>query len=751
MRISVSLRTALITFVFIMLLSAGCSTSGADTPGVTQQPPTPKPSAEATQPQPVETSTPTENNIKPNTATATPLATTEPTYIYTDRLEPGWGEWSWDITVDYQVSDPVYQGEYALSVTPARAWAGWGAWLDEGLDTTSYAYLKIAMRATHKDEWYIVYLQNRNGDVLSQDGYPINPPVDGWQEFQIPLNELGAAYTQVYGIRIMNSADFLGTYYLDEIGFGGSAPPPTATPTSAPQDVQLSVDASQPINQFSNEMLGVALVNWEHSWGKYFPADVPDLAEAFKAANVGVIRYAGGLWANWVGWERLPQREPYTEWQPDRANYAPQFADLVNPNLTYSFHYGQNEIDNLALFSQQTGAEIMIQVNVSANDPYMWADLLHYTNVENDYQFKYWELGNEIDLETSQENETGMDAAAYQARVRVYAEALHAVDPGIVIVAGVPASGHDIVGSNWAEGVSDMSRYLYAAVDAGADALSYHWYQTCNSAGDPEALTVWEWPLSPGQDGIADPSENWRHSYSRIWSQIGPERVQNEVIPAGSSMPQGITELNVDACDFDAAPQNSNHLNAVWMSDVLGRLAYNGLDFATWYTGYGNQGQGYPMVFSVEDYYPETVYLRPAYYTLFLYGNYFGDQLVASASSNEADISIWASTDSDDPGKLKIIVTNISNSIIHANVDLAGFSANAGEKFVLSNPNPLAMTEQSNGQNHGSTINGFTLAAASITHAVNQITGVPVSIEGHSLMETFAPYTVTAIILEAGD
>ncbi|MFN2198992.1 MAG: hypothetical protein ACK2UW_22935 [Anaerolineales bacterium] len=532
----------------------------------------------------------------------------------------------------------------------------------------------------------------------------------------------------------------------------GSGPAPTPTPSPPPTSgLQLSVDASQPINQFSNEMLGVALVNWEHSWGKYFPADVPHLAEVFEAANVGVIRYAGGLWANWVGWERLPQREPYTEWQPNPNNYSTQFGSLVNTNLTYAFHYGKDEIDNLALFSQQTGAEIMIQVNVSMNDPYMWADLLRYANIENNYDFKYWELGNELDLEFSQGGEAGMDAATYQARVNNYAAVLRSVDPTIKIVGGVSASGHDIVASNWAWGVSDMSRYLYAAVDAGADALSYHWYQACNSGGNPDALTIWEWELSPGQDGIADPYENWRNTYSRIWSQIGPERVQNEVIPAGSSMPQGITELNVDACDFDAAPQNSNHLNAVWMSDVLGRLAYNGLDFATWYTGYGNQGQGYPMVFSVEDYYPETVYLRPAYYTFFLYGNYFGDQLVASSSSQEGDISIWASTDSQDPGTLKLIVTNISGSTASAAIDITGFSPVSGSKFVLSNPNPLDMTDQSNGQNHGTTINGFTLEAANITDAVNQIQGTPVAVQGNSLTETFDPYTVTAIILRSGN
>lgn len=88
----------------------------------------------------------------------------------------------------------------------------------------------------------------------------------------------------------------------------------------------------------------------------------------------------------------------------------------MDTQLTYAFHYGIDEIDNLALFSQQSGAEVIIQVNVSNNDPYMWADMLRYTNIENDYNFKYWELGNELDHESSQGSEAGMDAATYQAR-----------------------------------------------------------------------------------------------------------------------------------------------------------------------------------------------------------------------------------------------------------------------------------------------------------------------------------------------
>jgi hypothetical protein len=116
-------------------------------------------------------------------------------------------------------------------------------------------------------------------------------------------------------------------------------------------------------------------------------------------------------------------------------------------------------------------------------------------------------------------------------------------------------------------------------------------------------------------------------------------------------MPQGITELNYDACDFEVAPQNSNHMNALWAADVIGRLAYYGLDYLTWYQGYGTPDQGYPMInWTPSDIAPTGIVLRPTYYTFFMYGNYFGDQLLQSSSTDDPELTVYASRDTDDPG-----------------------------------------------------------------------------------------------------
>jgi hypothetical protein len=335
----------------------------------------------------------------------------------------------------------------------------------------------------------------------------------------------------------------------------------------------LTVDATKSIRPFTHLMLGQALVNWEHSWGKPFPNEVPGLSATMKTEGVGIIRYAGGLWANYVGFDRTLQRTPYTNW-------------TKNGN-TYSFTYGTDELDSLNKFADNIGADVMIQVDIAQNDPTMWADMVKYVNIEKGYNFKYWEFGNEFDVDTA----LNITPEIYAARTSAYIEAMKDVDPSIHIVSGVPGTAADAPRQGWNDSITDLSHYMTLTAPIVTpkgrkiDELSYHWYQACNSTSVTDLL---QYQFS----GLATTS--WRNSYSRIWSQIAPSRVNTEIIGA-NPFKQGITELNFDACNYDNTT-NGNHLNALWVSDILGRLSYNGLDFVTWYEGYGTQGysQIYP-------------------------------------------------------------------------------------------------------------------------------------------------------------
>jgi hypothetical protein len=488
-------------------------------------------------------------------------------------------------------------------------------------------------------------------------------------------------------------------------------------------------------------MLGVAMVNWEHSWGKPFPGEVPGLGQAYKAAHVGLIRYAGGSWVNSVGWERLPQRTPYTAWSPTKDNYHQNFKNEIDVNEVYYFHYGSNEIDSLAHLASEAGAKIMIQVNIRNDDPAMWADMVHYANIEKQYGFKYWEIGNEFDLDQG----LGIDPNEYASRLARYIDAMKAVDPEIIIVGGVPASAHDAPRQGWSDAVTDMSHYLIesakltTATGRKIDSLSYHWYQN-GSTDSIEDIIRWKWP------GIDRTS--WRNSYSRIWSEIAPSRVKEEILtPYIPGALQGITELNFDATDFDQAPQESNHMTAVWMADCLGRLAYNGLDYVTWYEGFGSPYQGYPMIVREPDTDSYTeIRLRPTYYVTYMYGNYFGDRLVETSSGMPNNLSAWASTDTRDPDTLKLMITNISSDTITAPLVIQGFSAGSGEYYQLTSTDPENMSNASNLGSAWTTINGHKLIDMDVS--TSRISSRELNI--HDLQLSFPPYSVTAVILRAG-
>ena len=374
-----------------------------------------------------------------------------------------------------------------------------------------------------------------------------------------------------------------------------------SSPLIPSQDV-LTVNYPVVKHPFTSKILGVNFVNWEHSWGKPNVNQVKGLAEALKAANVGLIRYAGGNWSNSVGWERATARTPYTGW-PDAKNGP------------YWFQYNPDEIDSVAALAHSIGADVLIEVNISTNDPAMWADLVKYTNVEHNYGFKYWELGNELDT-----NKSAPNPDEYVQRAGSYIDAMMDVDPSINITAAGVATPYDGPRLGYDDKITSLSAYLTKANNLVSpkgrkiQALSYHWYPTCNSTSEAD-LTRYAW------DGLADNS--WRNYYSRKELDLMPERIVSEI--TNNSIPQGVTEFNFDSCNYDN-PMNGNFLNALWTTDTLGRLAYNGVDFVTRWEGYG--AQAFSLIYANDSLNPTQLYARPAYYAYLMYARYFGNQMV---------------------------------------------------------------------------------------------------------------------------
>lgn len=533
-----------------------------------------------------------------------------------------------------------------------------------------------------------------------------------------------------------NSASGGSYLQFNQSSSGGACPAGQVgtPPNCLPANQVLGVNAGSVIRPFDKKIKGISLANWTfgRNWGKPFVGQVQGLRQAVQAIDPGIIRYAGGLWANYVGFDRnRTQLTPYTEWS--------------SGGQTYYFNYGTDELADLDAFAKSVNADVMIQVNVSNNNPAMWADLVRYAQERGFTSFKYYELGNELDLEVFNGNSSGISSQVYAQRVAAYQTAMLAVNPGIKIVGGVPAAATDVFRTSFQGGGNQISQYITLGLPASRtagrdwDAASIHWYQTSDSVS-PEDVFHWSWNIPPSSQ------DWWRVSYSRDWSgKVGPW-IRSNVLNNYPSTQLGISELGVNSSDNITT--NANHIAALWYSDVLGRFAYSGIDWITQWNSYAAEGEYFSLLYPNNDQTTTpTIHARPSYYAYLMYQAYFGDQLVESSSFNEGNISIWASRDSDDPGKLKLRITNLTGSAITTPIALNGFTASGGQAYTLASTNPLDQSSTSARSAAPTTINGAKINAMNVAGSLAAIQPTPVTANGTSFSYTVPAYSSVAIVL----
>ncbi len=188
-------------------------------------------------------------------------------------------------------------------------------------------------------------------------------------------------------------------------------------------------------------------------------------------------------------------------------------------------------------------------------------------------------------------------------------------------------------------------------------------------------------------------------------------------------------------------------MGALWYSDVLGRLAYSGVDWATQYSSFADAADYYAPIYTDQLSTAPVLKLRPTYYALVMYNKYFGDEMVNATSKNASQISIWASTDSRDPGKLKLRITNMTANAITTPVSLTGFNAKSALSYTLASNNPLDESDTSHTNTADVSINGQRINAADVAGSLNAIPGRPVNLTNNTINMTFPAYTSTAIVI----
>jgi hypothetical protein len=302
------------------------------------------------------------------------------------------------------------------------------------------------------------------------------------------------------------------------------------------------------------------------------------------------------------------------------------------------------------------------------------------------------------------------------------------------------------------------------------DVFAWHWYQTFGGldldAGCIPAV-IWDYSTVLSDSGVYPykkgdwiEDNHWLLKNRRRTVEMQLKWTNAILASKSPNTVKALTELGSSASDGNY-PVRVNFAGALWAADILGRMAYSGLDICTFWEGFENPAGDFADRTSFGLTYGNQagtgVLITPAFYTYMMYAQYFGDTLVASSSSDYANptapdkskpnkVSIWASKDSKDPKTLKLMLVNMSDQYYNATIDISGFPAQSGTYYELTNPDPSSMGESHNQETR---LNGAQVSttpgqvAASIAAIpARQLTGV-----GPLFTHVLPAYTVTSMVL----
>lgn len=365
--------------------------------------------------------------------------------------------------------------------------------------------------------------------------------------------------------------------------------PPTPVPTPVPET--LYVDPSLSLGKISPYVYGSNYGPWIA-----VPANMLDAA---YASGVSILRFPGGEWGD--------------------AN------DLR-----------EHQIDQFMIFAGQMGADVFFNVRLRGGSPEQAADLVRYLNLEKGYGVRYWGIGNEPTL-FSEVLGRNYDTGEFNEQWRQFAEAMRAVDPGILLVGPEihQFTGDETSNPKDSQGQDWMLEFLQANGDM-VDVVSFHRYPF------PLARTS-------GNASVEDLRQNtfeWDDTVAYLRRQI------HEI--TGREIPIAVTEANshyTSSAGGEGTPDS--HYNAIWWGDVLSSLIREGVVMVNHWmlTSYGSYG-GWGLVGRGEVY--------PTYYTYQLFKQ-LGTELLYS-SSDDPFVSILAARRQD--GALTILLVNLADEEI---------------------------------------------------------------------------------------
>ncbi len=323
-------------------------------------------------------------------------------------------------------------------------------------------------------------------------------------------------------------------------------------------------------------------------WGGLPPAGIED----FKNSGITFIRIPGGNWGD------------LNKFLPSQVDYMMDIVGMVD-------------------------AEVLLHVNLLTGTVDDALELMRYAE-ENEYDIKYWSIGNEPTLYDYKPHITGWDTEYYNQQWREFAEAMKAQDPDIVLIgpdvhqftANDETNPKDVNGKDW------MREFLKANGDL-VDVVSIHRY--------PFGKT------NPTTDDLRQNSPEWDETIPFLRQMIQDE--------TGRDLPIAVTEVNSNwnsTLGGEGTPDS--YYNAIWWADSLGRMIFQDVDMVNyWLIYHTRDGMGFLGQNEV----------RPTYYVYQMYKLFGSEKLYAD--SGLEDVSIFAAQRDD--GTVTLMIINRGDAV----------------------------------------------------------------------------------------
>lgn len=313
------------------------------------------------------------------------------------------------------------------------------------------------------------------------------------------------------------------------------------------------------------------------------------------------------------------------------------------------------QIDLFITHARQMRAEPSISARLKGGTPEKAAELVRYVNVEKQYGVRYWSIGNEPNLYRDYTVEQ------YNRDWRAMAKAMLAVDPKIILVG------------------PDVSQYPPLSATDTYSAKIHDWVRAFLQAnGDLVSIvSIHRYPFPKGQNLPATTIAELKANAPE-WDAIIPDLRGVIKETTGRDLPVAVTEVNSHWSKAVGGEASlDSYYNAIWWSDVLGRLIRQRVEIVAFFTLISSGDIGGFGLLSRYD-------ARPTYYVYKLYQQ-LGTELLETEST-DADVTITAARRND--GKLTLLIVNAA--VEPRTVALAGVKSSGQAELWRLDPDHKA-------------------------------------------------------------